>query len=183
MCCNRQFAAGVVIAGVLLAASYTPARAYNLSGYQWHSVGSLTFWNYTALATDRTAFGAAAQAWTNTPTPVWITAASSQGSEHIGNYSVDRNDVGWDGLTIWWNGPDGYLTYTQEKLNDHFTASYSIAERQSVSVHEYGHALGLAHTPGPVIMNGATCGAFSRWCTYSIKVPTGDDVNGVNFLY
>lgn len=53
----------------------------------------------------------------------------------------------------------------------------------SVSVHEFGHALGLGHTQGAVIMNPYTWGENSRYEAYNLTTPQIDDLYGINALY
>lgn len=53
----------------------------------------------------------------------------------------------------------------------------------SVSVHEFGHALGLNHVQDEVIMNPITWGLDSRYGTYELTTHQSDDLNGVNALY
>jgi predicted Zn-dependent protease len=64
-------------------------------------------------------------------------------------------------------------------LNYHFTRSDSASTIKGIAAHELGHAIGLAHTSGCVLMTPYT----STRNSCGIYGPVSDDINGVNSLY
>lgn len=87
--------------------------------------------------------------------------------------------VTWDGLTNYSINIFGFFNSADVFLNSCFTQNESTFTIQGVAAHELGHAVGLAHTNGCVLMTPDTptrdsCG---------INTPQSDDVNGINSLY
>lgn len=130
-------------------------------------------------------------AWNVTTTPVYFTqvttganvavADGNFGSVHFDGITRDNQGVSppqclssgyWKyGLVTWWNR--------------FHTDSYSNAKRQSVMVHELGHALGLAHTPSTACSTLAIMypGTDLRYDTCGWTTPRNDDIAWVNTLY
>ncbi len=179
----RRAIASLLVTTLVLALAPSVAAFHTLGG-KWSSVYNLPYWYYTSVAVDRTAYGSAIGDWNGTATPIWMVSAGHVDYEDVGLFSTTNSGVGWDGLTFLSpsNSANPY-TYAQVTLNNYYTGAYSAAQRRSVAGHELGHVFGLAHESGSVLMNPYTCGANSRWCTYSINTPTGDDVNGINAIY
>ncbi len=175
---------GAAIVAVLIALLIPHVvAAYHLQGGKWRSVTNLPYWLDSAVQRDRTAFGAAISDWNRTPTPVWLIDAGTAEFASVGIRSVSDASKTWDGITHLYPSPTGNpYTYASVYINDWYTNGYAADQRQSVAAHELGHALGLDHTSGAVLMNPWTCGPSSRWCTYGIKAPTSDEVNGINSL-
>jgi hypothetical protein len=183
-CDLRRFLALMLVASVALGLP-TNAVAFNLLGGRWASIccSNTTYFIYSG-GNDAAAWGQAVSDWKATATPIWI-AADVRDHEDIGLQSTTNNSVSWDGLTqLFPSQTANPYVYASAFLNDFYTNGYGAAKRQSVAEHELGHVFGLAHHNGvAVLMNGFTCGANSRWCTFSVNTPKGDDVNGINAIY
>jgi hypothetical protein len=171
---------------ILAVALALPAStlAFNVLGGKWSSAGGghVKYWIYSGGA-DKTAWQNAITSWNNSPTPIWMVSAGKADAENLGLRSVTNNSVVWDGIAYLSPCNACTDTYADARLNKFFTDGYGAAKRQSVTEHEMGHVFGLAHTAGQVLMNPSTCGANSRWCTFSINTPRQDDVDGINAIY
>lgn len=181
---RRPRLVGAMVLGLaFLVISGASVSAYHLTGLKWSDPDPITTWIYPG-GVDSTAFYNSRVAWNNTSTPINFTGANNIGTEEVGLTTVYNSSVGWDGQTaVTFSG--GLMIHATSKLNTFYTANspYGAGARQSVAAHEMGHALGLDHTSGQVLMNPATFGQGSRWGDYGINTPRGDDVNGVNALY
>ncbi len=167
------------------------AHAYNFLGGKWQggigNMGICVFQNTNDWHTP----GAWLQSLSD-----WDSAASEFGYTEDCDTSdiilddVDDDTVNWDGIMNFspdsGGGSTGYYSYAVGYLNTHYTSGYSAVERESVSGHELGHGLGLAHVDDdpdctvPAIMYPSTGVRFSD-C--NIYVPQQDDIDGVAALY
>ncbi|MCW3817810.1 M10 family metallopeptidase domain-containing protein [Micromonospora sp. DR5-3] len=180
-------AAAVVVGGVLTPAS--PASAYALLGCKFSTPAlkwkdSTTTSGYASVAT------ASANAWTNTSTPVSLTKVTSGANITIANGNFGNS--GYDGITLDGNQNNpscgssglwsiGLVTW----WNSYYTDGYSSAKRQSVMVHELGHALGLAHSSAGSCTNVPIMqpDTYTRYDVCRLTTPRAGDIDGVNFLY
>lgn len=144
--------------------------------------GSLTYWIYSLSTNDWNAWNVAQARYDLAPTPIHLTRDTVRGNEDIGLYSVFRNDVAWDGQSAIYHNVWDILSVSSE-INDFYTDAYNSSKRNSVTTHEMGHAMGLAHETGAVVMNASTCGSNSRWCTFAVEFITSDDLHGLQAMY
>lgn len=177
------FVTAVVATVVALAGA--PALAYHLEGPKWENTPNSgccatihVQYSSAFYSGDRAAFDGARSAWNGSAANVLLPAAS-------GALTVDDtydSNVSWDGITYWgWHRScpwcQKYFSYANVYLNYYYTSGYSAATKQGVAAHELGHAIGLDHTNGCVLMNPYT----SSRC--GITGPVTDDINGTNALY
>lgn len=167
------------------------ANAYTLEGARWSGQPSpgvccaqITYRNLAGDAKDFNSGTQGAAAWNNSSAPVWISTSSAP---HIYFEEADNSGVGWDGLTSWttYTGGDGRTYFSvgmTVQVNNYYLKNYTAAQAQSVSAHEFGHALGLGHNSACVLMNPYTPTRYGSSCGY-INVPKTDEVSGVNSLY
>jgi Matrixin len=107
--------------------------------------------------------------WDATPTKVGFAFNSTSPTLVIGDVSTANN---YRGQTFTNSATGKAEVY----LNWYYLASDTDTRRRSTSGHELGHALGLDHSTGAVLMNDAR----NRDQVFS---PKTDDINGVNSIY
>jgi len=180
-------AAVTVSAGIL--APVAPASAWTGLGCKF-STPNLKCKPNTSTSTYLDAATRSTQAWNSTATPIILTKVSSGANISVAD-GVFGN-TGYDGITLNSSGnnpscgssglwPTGIVTW----WNRTYTDGYSVDKRQSVMVHELGHALGLAHSSASSCTNVPIMqpDTHTRWDVCLLKTPRADDINGVNALY
>ncbi|MEX2548003.1 MAG: matrixin family metalloprotease [Chloroflexota bacterium] len=160
-----------------------PVLSWEWIGFTWVDESDISTYRYGCCDASYAAWGTARSDWNATNTPINFTVEPNVGEENIRLRTVNKNDVEWDGIasvTI----AGGVINWVDARLNEFYTDGYVAAKRLSVTSHELGHTLGLAHENGvAVVMNGITCGFNSRWCTFGVSKPQQDDINGINAIY
>jgi hypothetical protein len=168
-----------------------PANAYTLEGARWSGQPSpgaccaqITYRNLAGDSKDFNSGTQGAAAWNNSSALVWLSTSSAA---DINFQEANNSGVSWDGLTSWttYTGGDGHTYFSPGmtvQVNNYYLKNYTAAKAQSVSAHEFGHALGLGHNSACVLMNPYTSTRYSSSCGY-INVPVTDEVSGVNSLY
>jgi matrixin len=147
------------------------AAAYNLNGCKFSTRNLL--YGHTTVSGYQAIVDAAASRWSNS-TDVNFTYV--YGSVALGINPVVSN-YGNNGLSGWvvlCSG--GKRTSEAVYLNRYYLDTYSSAKKKGVATHEFGHALGLAHTNNNTVMYPTDAGRTQ----YS---PVQDDINGINSLY
>ncbi|MGD7046353.1 matrixin family metalloprotease [Jeotgalibacillus proteolyticus] len=130
------------------------------------------------------------------PTPGNTTSVSftetSTNSESIADFIIDNyGTTGWNGVANFFSadaeggygqinedgfGPDEDYGYAQLSLNDTYLNDDSASDITATAKHEFGHALGLAHSG---VLNSIMYENRDR-TTYDVE---SDDVSGVKALY
>lgn len=162
-----------------LISATTPSASYGLIGCRWDhlsiSYNDLSSW----YAGPETA--AAANSWTNTPTPIVVTWASSPdfyvAAGNFGNDGMPGRTTFGDGCV--WNGSHYRFLSGQvwAYYNTYYTEYSSSGAKQAIGAHEMGHALGLGHQSvsgcsGKPLMHPD----LSFYLSCGIKTPQGDDI-------
>lgn len=185
---SRRFGSALAAAVALILIFTAPAFAYSLEGPRWSSQRSsgccATFNLQYASAFysgDRAGYDNARSAWNGSPANVLF----NSGSSSITADDTNNSSVGWDGITNYHWSACGFLwlskcfDYAHVLLNYSYTSHDSANTIKGIAAHELGHAIGLGHTNGCVLMTPYT----STRNSCGIYGPVSDDVNGVNSLY
>jgi len=176
-----QLGIAFALAGLIIGIG-SPAFAYSLEGGRWilqpYSGCCLQLnvqYASSMYTVERTGWDNGRQAWNSSS----ANALLYTGSSNLTVNDVYESTVSWDGLTNYNIDGSGYFTYANAYLNYYYTSGDSSATIQGVAAHELGHALGLGHTGGCVLMTPDT--NTRRSC--GITGPVADDDNGINALY
>lgn len=172
-------AAAVSLALAVALASLSSAFAYQTFGGKWSAITNLQICVSTSYGNDSYRWLDSLYWWNITSTDFGYTTTCS--SNVISLLDANYSGVGWDGLTQMspsfssnpYSTGWGYLNY-------YYIQGYNPYKANSVSVHEMGHLLGLAHETGCVSMVDNT---YDRYEVCGIVSPTQDDIDGVNYLY
>ena len=168
-----------------------PVLAFSTLGCQF-TTATLKWQDSTSRSSYSTPGAASIAAWDATATPISLTKTTTGANIRVadGNFG----NTNYDGITLDTSERDPTVyscsggtwdTTIVTWWNRYYADAYSAAKRQSVMVHELGHAFGLAHSSGSnclsvPIMQPDTA---TRWDLCHWNTPQSDDVNGINFLY
>ncbi|OAI40577.1 hypothetical protein AYO38_05750 [bacterium SCGC AG-212-C10] len=177
------------------------SAAFVLSGPRWAN-GSAT-WHYNPsgkppeLTGDSAALDRAAGAWKQlggTSFAFVRGADTSAGTEACGSTRDGQNTVGWAPLpdatlavTCSWNrsgNPRPEFVEFDMRIDpewDWTTGDHPIMDLQSVTTHEFGHALGLSHTQETLCPGMVMCAVYDQGAV--VRVPASDDISAMALLY
>ncbi|CAM2773798.1 matrixin family metalloprotease [Paenibacillus sediminis] len=156
----------------------TSASAYNLLGGKY-GVTTIGFNYQGTSATYNLATATGISAWKNANVDVSFESHSAGETNTILFYNDSYGaNIGWNAQCA--NKPvhtSGTYTKSIIDFNTSTMDSMSNAQRQGVSAHEIGHALGLDHVSDK----------YQIMCTWGdgrvATSPGSDDIKGVNYLY
>ncbi|BAU28939.1 matrixin [Aneurinibacillus soli] len=168
----------------VMAFSSSSVFAYHLLGGKWASANPVTWYYDSYIGSNaKTAASAGATEWNSVAYSKVKFSNVSAGKLYI--TEVNDSTADYDGICNM--SPNTYAgTYTSGTItfNKAKTTTYNISGAlSSVATHEMGHALGLAHSDGKVIMNPYTFGTGSRYGDYKLTTPQSDDIAGIKILY
>lgn len=140
-----KIALSLVFASLLVLPSIAFAH---FLGYDSVDAGEIRYGSSTIYTTARSH---AVSTW-NTLGSINIAADTATTYEDVTFLDASRSDVSWDGLYTNTDGSDEIY------LNKYYLSGYTSTQQKAVAAHELGHALGLAHSYSPNLMNPcSTC--------------------------
>lgn len=159
------------------------ASAYNPTGCHW--AHAAIDYGTPANSTYVSPTVAAAVAWTNTPTPIYMLRVAGSPVSGVEVSAANYGSVAWDGYSSWnCSTVFHHTTAAWSRYNTYHTDSYSATGKKQLMVHELGHTLGLAHA------GTASCAGqpimyiyADRYFTCGHVVPQADDIRGINAIY
>ncbi len=166
------------------------ANAYNLMGIKWAGepaphvcCANFTYRQFAGHSNDYAGWVNGAAGWSNSLAYAYWRPATV--GEEADARDTDNGSVSWDGLSQWryYTGSNGQSYFSAPvtvTLNYYYTKNYYVNKTTSVAEHELGHAMGLGHAPGCVIMNSNTQSRYQDCHVYQVQP---DDAYGVNALY
>jgi|LSQX01.3.fsa_nt_gb hypothetical protein len=176
---NRKLFTVFTLGLIMSLIGIIPVYAYNLTGYKWPSSTIKYYYDNYNSSRGKSYISSGASAWNGTDATYSFNA-----SYNIYASEVSMPNVEWDGLTQG-TASGSYYNSLTISLNMAKTQTWnSDGALKSVSVHEFGHGLGL-HENGTTktIMNAYTWGTNSRYGGYGLTTPQTDDINGANSIY
>jgi hypothetical protein len=196
---RRILSIGVLVGFALVARTSTPiVHAYATNGHAWGVSQVPYFVNpsniYVSGSAAIAAFQSAASVWsTQSQASVQLvyagtTNASSLSLDYQNNVFFRNDSNGYYAAeTYWWYDGTGHLVDFDMVLHE---ASYTFYTGntgcsgngeyiEDLTVHEFGHALGLAHSS----VTSATMYPTNTYCDTSWETLDADDVAGIESLY
>lgn len=169
---------------ILLSGIVNVVYAYNVIGCRWESSTVYYYYDNYNSSRGKAYIDIGAEGWDSTDINF---IKGTAGNYNIYCSETDNLNVSWDGITNYtYSGTSGYINDPATiQLNTAKTRTWNDnGALQSVAIHEFGHAVGLAHVENArVIMNPYTWGENSRYEDFGITTIQADDVNGANSLY
>lgn len=163
----------MLIVLTLIATSVSSINAYGLQNYGWKST-SIPI-KYDLNSEYRPIIEASIKAWNNVHPKIKIYYSSKASNViYIGEYKES-----WVGYYSYYLNKKKQVTRFNIYINDRLVKSKTNNYKQSVLVHELGHALSLADNPGNT---KGTIMSYSRNRNKMIT-PQADDIAGVKKTY
>lgn len=173
------------ICAILLLSSHV--SAYTLEGPTWANQKpphtccgnfAIQFFNGTWFGNDKQGFINGYSAWNSDGNAYVYFYSANSSPLFVDDYASGSGDTR-DGHTDYLYDSNHHFTSVKSYLNYHYTQNYDSGKIQGVAAHELGHAVGLGHAGGCVLMVDNTPARSS--C--GVTGPRSDDENGVNSLY
>jgi hypothetical protein len=173
-----KYLLSLVLVIAVMCSVFTPAIAAE-NGYYWSDVDSLTYSFGSPISeASENSFIMSVYYWNTTgDMPVNITYSSSGGD--LTFYDIDDDYYEYSGKWMHYPNSPGALVWAECALNIHITSPFSATKKISVSGHEIGHALGLAHEDW-CLMDSSD---YWRYDVMGYYYPQYDDINAINGLY
>lgn len=163
----------MLIVLTLIATSVSSINAYELQNYGWNST-SIPI-KYDLNSEYAPVIEASIKAWNNVHPKIKIYYSSKASNViYIGEY-----EESWVGCYSYYLNKKKQVTRFNIYINDRLVKSRTSNYKQSVLVHELGHALSLADNPGNT---KETIMSYSRNRNEMIT-PQADDIAGVKKAY
>ena len=184
------FNLAIVLAGVLVAVVGGKARAWVAWGPVW-AQHNTTYDTHVMGSSWRPVADFGADQWTNVNGSDWVYTSDNSSNNDITTGTIDGGGNVLATTTIYYNG--GIInraTIIFDSAENWYLGTGvpggSQIDGRSVSSHEFGHALGLAHTQAGNCPNGSSrstmCSSYPTGSSY-MRSLEADDANGVSSLY